>query len=567
MASKKYTLKKGQWTDQVINILGVDKNLPSGNVTVVHNADGSLAGYLQDGALYAPGEKAPKKTPDSNDLFDTLEAEKVKARRASAIIDNATPGSSEFVNATNDFAAANKKAAALQKQYEDTKAAEKTAAAGKKQAATNKSTTTLAQAAIDEATAAKQRALAKNPNADVKSYDTIIQGAKNQISQANAPVAGQSPIEKGAAALGTSTAAAAAVGPNYKKAPPAISGGAATVVPSKTLTPGKTPGKTSGVVIPTADQVTAAAHAALQAMGATAGGYTVQMGLIESDPSLKELFYNDVYLPISQGKAPVAAAKFQADLLNTKWYNSYIEPAREAEAIKYGDPATWAASVESATTIVRNSARDLGYDISPEQIATTVDMFLHKAGGKAESLVGLPLAELKTYITSVGKLNASGGLAASGIANLKSIAADYGVAHLFGAGDDWFKTQQDAILKGTTTQAAVEQAIKTAAKSSYGALSSQIDAGLTVKSILSPYANLTGSILEIDPNAQDISDPKFASNVFIQDPADPSKQILKPLWQYQQDLKKDPRWAYTNNARADLDSTAHSVLTSLGLTY
>ncbi len=374
---------------------------------------------------------------------------------------------------------------------------------------------------------------------------------------------------KPAGALATAPTGAA-VGPNYTKAPPAISGGAAKVVvktPTLSKTPGKVPDKTPGVVIPGADEAHATAVAALQAMGQTAGGYAIQMGLIDSDPSLKELFYNDVYLPISQGKAPVSASKFQADLLNTKWYKGYIEPAREAEAIKYGDPATWEASVVSATKIVRDNALAMGYDISPEQVATTVDMFLHKAGGKAEQLTGLPLAELKTYISSIGKLNASGGLAASGIANLKGIAADYGVAHLFGTGDDWFKTQQDAILKGTTTQAAVEQAIKSAAKSSYGALSSQIDAGMSVKSILSPYANLMGNILEIAPGSADISDPKFASNVFIQDPADPSKQILKPLWQYQQDLKKDPRWAYTQNARADLDQVGHSVLTSLGLTY
>jgi len=56
VAEKNYKLKKGQWTDQVINI-GVDKTIPLGNVTVVYNPDGSEAGFIRDGVFYNPGEK------------------------------------------------------------------------------------------------------------------------------------------------------------------------------------------------------------------------------------------------------------------------------------------------------------------------------------------------------------------------------------------------------------------------------------------------------------------------------------------------------------------------------
>ena len=494
------------------------------------------------------------KKPSSDKLSYALNEAKIEAQGQLERIDNTVPGSAEFNTAKTKYKEAKDRLAKLQADFDATVTKEKELSDRKKQEKDLASQAEQAKADIAIEKLNKEKALAKDPNADVSAIDGKISAAQAKIAQAKAGVK-----------------PAATVGPNYTKAPPALSGGAAKVVPVKTpsKTPSKdlnkTPGKTVTPAI-TADQAHAAAVVALQGMDKTAGGYAIQMGLIDSDPSLKELFYNDVYLPISQGKDPVDAKKFQADFLNTKWYKSYMEPAREAEAIKWGDPATWKESVASAEKLVRDNALSMGYDISPEQVTQAADMFLHKAGGKAESLVGgLVFAEMKTYVASIGKLNASGGLAASGIANLKSTAGDYGVAHLFS--DDWYKTQQDAILKGTTTQAAVDLAIKTAAKSSYGALSSQIDAGMSVKSILSPYANLMGNILEVAPGSADISDPKFASNVFIQDPADPSKQILKPLWQYQQDLKKDPRWAYTQNARADLDQVGHSVLTSLGLTY
>ena len=329
--------------------------------------------------------------------------------------------------------------------------------------------------------------------------------------------------------------------------------------------PAPKPKPKPGVATPlTPDEAHAKAIEKLQAMG-DMGAYSVQMALIDSDPSLKEVFQRDVYDPIMAGKEPVTSAKFKADIINTNWYKSYAEPAREAKAAELGDPATWKESVASTEKIIQDNAREMGYDVTPEQVAQLARIALNKAGGKAQAVGGLVLNEVKNQITSLGKINTSGGLAASGVANLKATASDYGVGNLFN--DDWYKEKQDAILKGVTTQAAVDGLIKSTAKSAYSALAPQIDAGLSVKSILAPYSSLYGNILEVAPGSANISDPKFASKVFIQDPTDPSKQVLKPLWQYQQDLKSDPRWAYTQNARADLDQVGHSVLTSLGLTY
>ena len=360
------------------------------------------------------------------------------------------------------------------------------------------------------------------------------------------------PTPKAGSTLGVGTVLAPAK-------PPVTATGPTGPVPAPKPKP-----KPGAAVVVTPDEAHAKAVEALQAMG-NMGAYSVQMALIDSDPSLKEVFQRDVYDPIMAGQAPATSAKFKADIINTNWYKSYAEPAREAKAAELGDPATWKESVASTEKLIQDNAREMGYDVTPEQVAQLAQIALAKAGGKAQAVSGLVLSEVKNQITSLGKINTSGGLAASGVANLKSTAADYGVSHLFD--DAWYKEKQDAILKGITTQAAVDGLIKSTAKSAYGALAPQIDAGLTVKSIMAPYTSLYGSILELAPGSASISDPIFASKAFIQDPADPSKQVLKPLWQYQQDLKSDPRWAYTQNARADLDQVGHSVLTSLGLTY
>lgn len=360
--------------------------------------------------------------------------------------------------------------------------------------------------------------------------------------------------------------AASSVGPNYTKAPPAISGGAAKVA-AKKPTPASTPSKTSTPVAGTKltpEQLHTKIAEALQASG-NMGGYAVQMGLIESDPSLKELFQRDIYDPIMAGKEPVSVDKFKADLINTKWYKSYAEPAREAEAIRLGDPATWDKSIESATQVVKDNALSMGYDITDAQAKELANIALHSSGGKAEQIGGLVLTELKKQITSTGKINFASGTAATGLSSLKTFAADYGVSQLYP--EATLKDFQNKIEKGTLTQAAAETLMKSSAKSIYGALAPQIDAGFTTASILSPYKTLYGQILEKDPNAIALSDTQFMSNIFAKDAKDPNVQTLKPLWQYQQDLKNDPSWAYTKNAKDSIDSTAHSILTSLGLTW
>jgi hypothetical protein len=324
-----------------------------------------------------------------------------------------------------------------------------------------------------------------------------------------------------------------------------------------------TPPPAAGVKL-TPEQAHDRAIAALQASG-NMGEFAVQMGLINSDDSLKALFYKDIYDPIMAGKDPVSVDLFKAHLINTEWYKSITPNARTAEAIRLGDAPAWKESMAAASGLIKDNALALGYDISDDQITKLADLVLHKSGGKAENVSGLTLDFLKKQVTSIGKINFAGGTAATGLSSLKTFAADYGVSQLYS--EATLKDMQDRIEKGTLTQAAAELAIKNSAKSIYNALAPQIDAGFTTSSILSPYKQLYGQILEKDPNAIALSDTQFMSNIFAKDTKDPNIQTLKPLWQYQQDLKNDPSWAYTKNAKDSIDSTAHSILTSLGLTW
>jgi hypothetical protein len=44
-----------------------------------------------------------------------------------------------------------------------------------------------------------------------------------------------------------------------------------------------------------------------------------------------------------------------------------------------------------------------------------------------------------------------------------------------------------------------------------------------------------------------------------------NQPTLKPLWQFEQDLRKDERWRYTKNAEEDLMGTGITLLRNFGL--
>jgi len=465
---------------------------------------------------------------------DALRAAQTKATNAELIIDTAKVGSPEFKKATADLSATKKQIADLQAK---------------------------SQQADQQAAAAKATQVAKD--AQIKADDLKARAdAGSAKAKADLAAAQKAATDAKTAADKVTADAKAKTTPTPTPVPTASSGSKTT--PTPTPTPKPTPTPTAGKPL-TPDEAQAQAEAKIASMGIDMGKYAVQMSLINSDPTLKELFYNDVYLPILNGKSPVDPAKFKADFQNTNWFKSYAEPAREAEAIKNGDKATWDLSVQAATDLINREATAAGYTITPQQASDLVEIALHKSGGKAEAITGLTLSDVQLQLKNIGKINTSGGQAATQVASLKSFAGDYGVGHLYG--DAQMTQWADSIAKGTTTLAAVEKQIKDTAISSYSALAPQINAGLTVKSIVAPYTQLYGTTLEVDPNAQNLSDPTFANSMFMKDPKDPNTQVLKPLWQYQSDLKKDPRWAYTDNARQSLDTVAHSVLKDMGFKY
>lgn len=316
----------------------------------------------------------------------------------------------------------------------------------------------------------------------------------------------------------------------------------------------KAPTKNNGNQNPPTNQVTTNTNT--QPTGPVMGPqdfaaqYGVQAALVNSDPQLKALFDQAVAEKWS-------SAKFQAAFVNTNWYKTHSDNWRVAETTRTSDPASWQEQLNLAADSIRRKSVELGFELDPKEVDDLARQSLYMAGGTAGNVND---TWLKTQVVQMGVLTGKGGTALQTIDSLKKIAYNNGVDY----GDTWFEAAAKDTLMGTGTISGWEKQIKDAAKSKYAALAEQLDAGMTVRDIASPYIQQMASTLETDVNTITLDDPLMQRALTGLDES--GKPFLTPLWKFQQELKQDDRYFKTNKANQDFMGLASSIARQFGRT-
>lgn len=276
--------------------------------------------------------------------------------------------------------------------------------------------------------------------------------------------------------------------------------------------------------------------------------YGVQAALVESNQELKTLFNTAV----EQGWT---AANFTAQFMNTNWYQSHSDVWRTAYAAEQTDPASWNHEMDLVSNQINNVAVATGITLDAKDVEKLARTSLYLSAGSSERV---DPSLLKQHIVNAGVIT-MGGDALTTVNDLKAHGADMGVPH----SDEYYAGAAKNILSGDGNLQDWKQKITDLAKTKYQSFADQLDAGMTVKQVASPYINSMANILEIPLGSIDLADKTI--NKALTNLGPDSKQALQPIWQFETGLRKDPRWASTKNARDAADSVARSVLSDMGL--
>jgi hypothetical protein len=284
---------------------------------------------------------------------------------------------------------------------------------------------------------------------------------------------------------------------------------------------------------PLTSKMTAADYSGIDSLGS----------LLNSVPELRTL--------VDQAVAGSwSSDKFQNAVEDSKWWKTHSQTARQAITQRANDPASFNQLLTNLESSVTNLSRQLGFPVSAASIKAIANTALLTGNDSNQAWLTQQLAHHHDY-SHLGSTAGMTGQMAQTIQQLSQMGSDYG----YKMTPAQLAQRAQNVLDGYTTIDTYRQNLISWAKSTFPSLSDQLDAGQTVKQLADPYVNSMSQLLEVDPGTLDVFTP--AIRKAMQGYVDPStkQRASTPLWQFEDQVRQDPRWALTQNAR-DTMSTA-----------
>ena len=119
------------------------------------------------------------------------------------------------------------------------------------------------------------------------------------------------------------------------------------------------------------------------------------------------------------------------------------------------------------------------------------------------------------------------------------------------------------IVAGKLSQDTVLNAIRDSAASAFPQLAEKIKAGIDVKTLADPYIQSMSNLLEIPYTSVDLFDPKIRGALAYTLPD--GKLATKSIYDFEKELRQDPRWEFTKNGKKAIAESTLRVLQDFGL--
>jgi hypothetical protein len=171
--------------------------------------------------------------------------------------------------------------------------------------------------------------------------------------------------------------------------------------------------------------------------------------------------------------------------------------------------------------------------------------------------------KLKAQVLSgnqpVNALNIPEGPAGDYFVKLKNFAGNNGIR----LSDENATVYANQIVGQAVSEDTILNTIRESAATAFPSLSEKIKNGITVKSLADPYIQSMSDILEVPASSVDLFDPHIRSalSYTMKDGAVGTKSI----YDFERELRQDPRWQYTEKARKEVAGATMQVLRDFGL--
>lgn len=257
-------------------------------------------------------------------------------------------------------------------------------------------------------------------------------------------------------------------------------------------------------------------------------------------------------VPLDQ---PFTQAELDKEFDNTAWRQQYT--SFEAEARKQqADPrlrTDWLASIETNKATIRNLADQYGIELSDEEItdfatqARLQNWDQLKLRNALEPLLERTLLQGPTRMGAAGnvEMELSNWARRNGLELSREAIARY---------------VRDVTVGRQTLDSVQDDIRRTYLAGMFPAWSDRINQGFDPSVLFEPYRNAAARLLEVDEI--DLNDPLLKRAT--QHLGDDGKPIQMPLYQFEEQVRRDSRWQYTDNAYSTYTDVGTDLLRMFG---
>lgn len=265
-----------------------------------------------------------------------------------------------------------------------------------------------------------------------------------------------------------------------------------------------------------------------------------------SDPELWDLLKS----AIEKGWGP---NRFRAGLKDTKWYRNHSDVWRQNAALKATDPTTYRERLNNYRDQIENLSGQWGVELDQDEVgryATRAMMM----GWSADQILDHIAKDVRP-----GKDGGYQGQLAGIQERLKNTAFRNGVRVDNKTMTGWMK----AIVAGNADVAQYEDYVRRMAAESFQAFGQDIRAGVDLADVAAPYMNSMAELLELNPNEVNLFDRTIRKALSYRNEKGEARPMS--LTDFEDSLRADKRWQYTDQAKEQLQGYAVALGKSWGV--
>jgi hypothetical protein len=291
-------------------------------------------------------------------------------------------------------------------------------------------------------------------------------------------------------------------------------------------------------------------QASEQAVGSTLFGAYAQ-DIFDIDPSIRAAF-NQIIEEIRRGNidtdTQVGRDAAKAILQNADWSKQFGSTARRFQILEKTDPGSAQEAINAKIEELRGALDEVGGVSSEEELRDMARVSL--MGGRSVNGQWTPLTTDETRKWIARTIDFDGtlkGQVRQVQNNIQNLAFNYGFNDLMGGRmQDWVRDNTRAVTAGDLKIEDVEDQMKQFAIGRFPALAKQLQAGIPLVDLVAPYKNVLSDMLEIDEDSVSLADSLMERA--LGSLGGDGQQALMPIWEFKQQVRKDPRWLSTDQA-------------------